>query len=320
MTAFTLSNGALTARVVDTGAALVDLRLAGLDQPLVLGFADLADYETNAQFFGSVVGRVANRVGPGPLTLDGVPVVLDQNAGPYHLHGGATGFSTRVFRAELRGPAAVAFHYDAADGEEGYPGALAVTALYEAAAPATLRLTLTATTTKPTFVNLAHHAYLNLAGEGSIAEHVLEIAADSYLPGDDSLTPTGEIRPVADTVFDFRRPRRIGRASERGGVDYNHNFCLARATRAEPAFAARLSAAGRPTLEIWTTQPGLQLYDGYKIRASARGLDGRRMGPGDALALEGQGWPDAPRKADFPSIRLDPGQVYRQVTEYRFLV
>lgn len=317
MTAFTLSNGALSARVHAIGAALIDLRLEGVDHPLVLGFADLAAYEANAQFFGSVVGRVANRVGPGALSLDGAPVTLAQNAGPYHLHGGATGFATRRFRAEPRGDAAVAFHYTAADGEEGYPGELAVTALYEAVAPATLRLSFTATTTKPTFVNLAHHAYLNLLGSGPIAEHVLEIAADTYLPGDDSLTPTGEIRPVAGGVFDFRAPRRIGRASERGGVDFNHNFCLATATRAEPAFAARLTAPGCPVLEIWTTQPGLQLYDGYKIRP-AIGLDGQPMEPGDALALEAQGWPDAPRKPHFPSVRLDPGAVYRQVTEYRF--
>jgi aldose 1-epimerase len=314
---FWISNGVFTARIATTGAALADVGRAGVPHGLVLGLPDIVAYRANDQLFGAVIGRVANRTVTGAVALDGVALPLAANGGPYHLHGGAGGFATRRFELERLEADCLSLAYASADGEEGYPGALAVLATYEVLPPATLRLTFEATTTRPTLVNLAHHAYLNLNGAGPVADHSLVIAADHYLPGDEDFVPTGDVASVAGTPFDWRAPRPVETAAARG-FDLNHTFCLARGTRAEPAFAARLEVAGRPSLEVWTTQPGLHLYDAYKLRPGTPGLDGTWIGPGDGLCLEAQGWPNAANRLDFPSIRLDPGEHYRQVTEYRF--
>ena len=317
-TATGISNGRLSARVMPFGASLVDLRLEGIDHPLVLGLADLADYPRHGLLFGAVVGRHANRIGGARVQIDGRTYQLEANEPPHHLHGGAGGFGVRDWQLKALSPAAAVFGLISADGDAGYPGALSVTATYQIVTPATLSLTLEARADRTTIVNLCHHPYFNLDGHADVSDHELTIAADRYLPSGPELVPTGEIAPVAGTPFDFRVPRRVGRAVRRSGKIFNHNFCLAYEAPTSPTFAARLRGRTGVTMELWTTQLGVHFYEGYRIANCPPGLDGRRYGPRAGLCLEAQNWPDSPNNSDFPSAILPAGQLYRQVTEYRF--
>jgi aldose 1-epimerase len=314
MQAIDIANGTLKARVLDYGATLADLRLEGWPHPLVLGLADLEAYRDADHYAGAIIGRFANRIAGGRARVAGRDLALPLAAEGNHLHGGATGFARQCWTVADRTADAVTLTLVSPDGHEGYPGTLAVELRY-ALAGAALRIEMAATTDTPTLCNLCHHPYFDLSGEGDVAGHGLRIAADAMLPARDNLVPTGEIRPVAGTQYDFRAARPIGTARPEPG--YNNTYCLAFQASVEPRFAARLAYPGRPALEVWTNQPGLHLYDGYKLRDGLAGLDGRRYGPGAGLCLEAQNWPDSPNHPHFPQALLMPGETYRHVTEYR---
>ena len=313
-----IDNGTLSARLLPLGASLVDLRLVGHDRPLILGFEDEAEYRVGEHYAGAVIGRHANRISGGRAMIDGRPFSLPLNGGAHHLHGGATGLARQVWRVVEQSPTRVVLALDSPDGHEGYPGRLEALASYEIVEPATLRLSFEAVCDRPSLLNLCHHAYFNLSGADDILDHQVQIVADRYTVASDDLVPTGEVRAVEGSAFDLRQPRAVGEARQGLPAGFNHNYCLAETVRPEPAFAARVTVPGGPALEIWTTQTGVHFYDGYKLRQDLRGLDGRRYGPNAGLCLEAQNWPDAVNHPHFPSAEIRPGQVYRQVTEYRF--
>jgi len=307
--------------VIGWGAVIRDLRprhgeMAG--RPLVLGLNRLADYEAHSPYFGAIVGRVANRIGGGRAPLDGTTIALSRNlADGNHLHGGVRGFSHRTWRIEDAGPRSVTLSLLSPDGEEGYPGAVAVRARYRLDGPKVVT-DITATCEAPTFVNLAQHSYFNLDGGGDARAHLLQIASGRVTATDSHLIPTGEIIAVAGTAHDFSEPRPLVRPGE-AAARHDINYCLAGAPRAEPAEAARLTGAKSGlTLRLLTTEPGLQLYDGAHVDVPVPGLDGERYPAHSGLCLEPQRWPDAPNHPHFPTIVLRPGETYRQRTEFHF--
>lgn len=310
-----LAGGGLTARIITYGAAVQDLRLDGHAPPLVLGFEQLDDYLLRSPYFGAIVGRYANRIGGARFALDGREFLVDANQlGKHLLHGGSAGADKRVWTIEDHGPDFAVLGLDFADGEMGFPGNLRARCTYRLAADA-LTVEITATTDAPTLANFSHHSYFNLddGGASPILDHALLLVADAYLPVDGEAIPTGEIRPVTGTPFDFRSSRRIGTDAE-----YDHNFCLAPARRA-PVEVARLSGArSGVTMTVATGEPGLQFYAGLRTARDAPGLDGITYGEHAGLCLEAQVWPDAPNKPHFPQAVLRPGETLRQVTAYRF--
>ncbi|NHF74567.1 aldose epimerase family protein [Paracoccus xiamenensis] len=308
--ALTLTGGGLTARVLTLGATVQDLRMEGVDHPLVLGFDDLAPYLAEGCYFGALVGRFANRIGGAGFTLDGREYRTDANfRGRHTLHGGTEGTHAQIWQVAAQRADAVLLVLDLPDGHMGFPGNLRITVRISLGKRA-LRLSLRAETDAPTPCSLAHHGYFDLDGRGDIRGHQLEIAADHYLPIDDDLIPAGPPAPVAGTAFDFRRPRLIGP----GG--YDHNFCLSDGL-APLRDIARLTGSAGIAMTVATTACGLQFYDGAGM-SDLGGLDGRRYGPFAGVALETQGWPDAPNRPDFPDSILRPGQIWTAETHYRF--
>jgi aldose 1-epimerase len=281
---------------------------------VVLGFPELAGYlAAGDAYLGAIVGRCANRIACGELPLDGHVYRLSRNERSHHLHGGATGFDKKVWRARSRiaeREIAVVLSHTSEDGDEGYPGRVDVEAVYSLTLDDTVRIELRAVTTQPTVVNLTSHPMFNLAGEGrgTILEHELRLDADRYTPVDAELIPTGEIAPVAGTPLDFRRPAEVGL---RLGGDYDHNFVL----NQRDVSAARLVDrwSGR-ALEICTTEPGLQVYTGGKLDGATGGAFERFAG----VALEPQRFPDSPHHPHFPTAILRPGERYAATTELRF--
>jgi aldose 1-epimerase len=318
--------------LLDLGAAVAEVRAPdarGVLANVVLGHHHLGGYATNAPYFGVVVGRCANRIGGARLTLDGRHHALVTNEGPNQLHGGPDGFHARVWT--LDGAATVADDERAAvtlrlvseDGDQGYPGRLEAAVTIAWTVRSELDLTFEARSDAPTAVNLAHHGYWNLAGEGSgtVDDHHLTVHAGAYLPVDDAHLPTGELRPVAGSPFDLRAATRLGdvlRADDHqvaGAKGIDHCFVLTRGDAADDALAlaaeVRDPVSGR-TLRVHTTEPGLQVYAGGYLDGSLVGTSGRRYRQGDGLALEPQRFPDAVRHPHFPSVVLRPGEVYRQ--------
>lgn len=299
---------------------------------VVLGFDALDGYLGPHPYFGAIIGRFGNRIARGRFSLDGREYSLACNDGPNHLHGGGRGFDRRVWAAETRVDAtgaSVVLRRASPDGEEGYPGNLDCVVVYTLTESGELRIESEARTDAPTVVNLTHHSYFNLGGDDSwdILGHVLRLDADAYLPVDEGLIPTGERRSVSGTPFDFRRPlsigARMGARDEqlRRGKGYDHNFALNGWTEGEPRLrpVARLfePISGR-AMEVLTTEPGLQLYTGGALDGSCVGRGARAYGSWAALCLETQTFPDAPNHPDFPSARLDPGDMRRSTTIYRF--
>lgn len=313
---FTIAQGNISAEILTYGAIIRDLKVGG--RSVVLGFEDLADYLAHSPYFGAIAGRHANRIARGCFDIDGARFQLELNEnGRHHLHGGSSGFGRRNWSIADRGPAHVELALVSPDGEGGYPGRVEARCRYEVGAGGVFRISLSAETDRPTLANLAAHSYFNLDGTPNILGHRLEIAADGYLPVDEEAIPTGEIRPVAGTPFDFRVMRVIG--ADGPATNHDHNFCLAGAPVAEPRRIARLEGAlSGLAMEIATTEPGLQFYDGYKLDVPVPGLDGRSYGARAGLCLEPQRWPDSPNHAGFAGAVLRPGEHYRQITEYRF--
>ena len=309
----TIRGGGLTAQVLSYGAVIQDLRLDGHDAPLVLGFGTFAPYLTHSPYFGATAGRCANRIRDGHLALDGVTHQLDRNfLGKHLLHGGAKGMGKRLWEIVATGEDRVTFAITQEDGDMGFPGTLRTEVTFALLPEGVFDIRMTAKTDAPTLCNLAHHSYFTLGGE-TVSDHRLRIAAEHYLPVDEELIPTGEIRPVAGTAFDFRTPAPVRQAHP---VD--HNFCLSAAREPLRPVAWLDNPATGLAMELRTTEPGLQVYDGAKIDIDLPGLNGAPMRAHAGIALEPQVWPDANHHDNFPGAVLRPDETYDQHTQYIF--
>ena len=329
----TNANG-LVLRLTNYGAIVVAVEVPDRDGKLanvILGFDKLAGYLPRHPYFGATVGRFCNRIAKGKFTLEGHEYTLATNDGENHLHGGEQGFDKQVWKAEevtetddrgAQQAVGVKFTRRSPDGEEGYPGNLDVTVVYSLTNDNELKIAFTAITDKPTPVNLTNHNYWNLggAGSGTILDHELQIEADKYLAVDDGLIPTGEFADVKGTPLDFTTPHKIGERLKQiksDPVGYDHCYAL-RSQDGSLALAARVAdpTSGR-VMEIYTTQPGIQLYSGNF-------LDGSETAGGfpqyAAFCLETQHYPDSPNQPDFPTTILKPGETFSQTTVHKFLV
>jgi aldose 1-epimerase len=333
--AIELSNDqGVTARVIALGATLQSLAVpdrSGRSADIVLGYATAKQYLAEPQYFGATVGRYANRIDAGRFTLDGEQYVLPTNDGENHLHGGPKGLDKVVWKVESvsnGSPASVTLSYLSQDGDGGYPGTLDVTAIYSLNDENELSVEYRATTDKPTIVNITNHAYFNLAGEAGdsdVMDHRLALFADQYTPVDATLIPTGELRKVAGTAFDFRKPHAIGDRIRDGsdeqirfGRGYDHNFVVnGRSGLLRPGVRVEDPKSGR-VMEVLTTAPGVQFYSGNFLDGTTVGKSGRVYRQGDAFCLEPQVFPDSPNRPDFPSARLDPGDTYVNRMVFRF--
>jgi aldose 1-epimerase len=321
---YTITNAnGMAAKVTEYGATLTELWVpdrAGTLADVVLGYERLDDYAAAPFYLGATLGRVANRIANGKFTLDGRTYTLATNRAPNHLHGGVRGFDKRIWTSHA-GAGSVAFTYVSPDGEEGYPGMLTVGVTYRLTDANELRIDYTATTDKPTPINLTNHSFFNLAGSGTILDHVLTINADRYTPANASLVPTGDLASVIGTPLDFTTPHRIGEridAMRAVANGYDHNLVLNR-TGDTLSFAARVEEArsGR-VLEIWTTEPGVQFFTGNRFDGSFVGVGGVVYNQHAGFALEPQHFPDAINHPEFPSVVLRPGRVFHSSTVYRF--
>lgn len=322
---FTLTNAnGLLAKVSNYGTIITELHVpdrAGKNGDIVLGFDNLDQYLKGHPYFGCTVGRVANRIAKGRFTLEGKTYNLAVNNGPNHLHGGLKGFDKVVWNADPQAGAALKFTYTSADGEENYPGQLAVTVLITLTDANELSIEYTAVTDKPTPVNLTNHSYFNLAGEDDILSHELMIAADHYTPKDDNNIPTGAVKPVKGTPMDFTKPHPIGaRFSqlEEVPVGYDHNYILKSGGKTLGLAARVFEPKTGRVMEVRTTEPGVQLYTSNFLDGSLIGKRGVRYGQHTGLCLETQHYPDSVNHPAFPSIILRPGKTYHQTTVHKF--
>jgi aldose 1-epimerase len=333
---YTLTNkNGVVLKCIDYGAIITELHVpdkSGKYADVVLGFDKLEGYLEGHPYFGTNAGRCANRIANAKFTLEGKEYTLAANNGDHSLHGGKVGFDKRVWQGKpsltATGPS-VTFKYTSPDGEEGYPGALAVEVTYTLTDNNELVIDYRATTTKTTICNLAHHSYFNLAGHnsGEIKGHELMIAAKNYTPGDDTLIPTGKIAPVAGTAFDFTKLKTIGADFEKAGgkpVGYDLNFVLDKGNTAKPELAARVvePKSGR-VMEVFTTEPGLQFYTGNFLDGTNKGKGGAVYKQYNAFCLEAQKFPDSvnkPEWKDQSNVILKTGETYKQTTTYKFSV
>jgi len=331
----TLKNShGMEVKAINYGAIITSLKVpdrAGKVADVVLGFDQPAGYwaAPPPPYFGAIVGRYGNRIAKGQFAIAGKSYKLATNNGPNHLHGGNRGFDKVLWDMATKDTpqgSSIVFTRTSPDGEEGYPGNLHATVTYTLTEKNELIIEYRATTDKATPVNLTQHSYFNLAGEGSgdILGHQLTINADRYTPVDDTLIPTGELAPVQGTPLDFRQPTAIGARIEddnaqlKAGKGYDHNFVLNR-TGTGPELAARLTdpRSGR-TLEISTTEPGIQFYSGNFLDGTIKGKGGHVYAHRTGLCLETQHYPDSPNQPKFPSTILQPGKVYSSKTVWTF--
>ena len=330
---FVLANShGMTAKIMTYGAIVTELQVPdrnGKLNDVVLGFDNLGDYVKGPPYhpyFGSIVGRVGNRIAKGKFTLNGVTYQLATNNGPNHLHGGLKGFDKVVWTAlpvQVPDGVAVKFSYLSKDGEEGYPGNLKVEVLYTLTEQNELRLDYTITTDKDTPKNVTNHSYWNLAGaeNGGILSHELMLNADRYTPVDDTLIPTGELKPVTGTVMDFRKSTAIGaRLKEVGGnpVGYDHNYVLNGAGKKLDVVARVTEPTSGRIMEVYSTEPGVQFYSGNFLDGSIKGKKGVVYNQYHGFCLETQHFPDSVNQPNFPSYVLKAGQVYASTTIYKF--
>lgn len=329
VTRHVLALGALRVHVIDYGAIVTAIEVpdpAGRTANVVLGLDSLAGYETLSPSFGAVVGRYANRIAGGRFGLDGHTYRLPVNDGPNTLHGGPENFGRQLWQVETVEATRLTLARRSPDGEAGFPGTLDVQVTYSLPGDGVLRIDYDASTDRPTVVNLTNHSYFNLAGEGagSILDHVVHLESDAFTPTDATQIPTGEIRSVAGTPFDFRAPQPLGHRIRAGDPQlvfakgYDHNFVLrGTAGTLRPAATCIDPGSGR-RLDVATTQPALQLYTGNTLDGTLVGPSGRIYRSGDGVCFEAQGFPDAPNRPAFPSAVLRPGERFRSITEFRF--
>jgi len=298
---------------------------------VVLGYDSLDGYRNDKAYLGALIGRYGNRIAHGKFILDGITYTLPQNNGENTLHGGIKGFNKQVWQAEeIPGPngPALRLHYVSKDGEEGFPGNLSVQVIYTWTDQNELKIEYSATTDKDTVLNLTQHSYFNLAGAGSgdVLQHQVTLHSDHFTVIDSTLIPTGEIRSVQGTPFDFRTPVAIGARIDdndqqlKYGIGYDHNWVLESGSSDAPFLAAQAydPHSGR-TLKVWTTEPGIQFYSGNFLDG-IRGKAGKIYNRRDAFCLETQHYPDSPNHPNFPSTVLKPGEHYHSITVYKFSV
>jgi len=327
------ANG-VSATILTYGATLWKMMAPdrdGKSADILLGYDDVASYEKRPNYWGATIGRYGNRIADGKFTLDGKSYQLPQNDHGQSLHGGGKGWDVQNWKVEQikSGPVATAvFSLVSPDGDSGYPGTVKAKVTYSLDEKGNLQIVFEATTDKPTVLNLTNHAIFNMAGEGSprdAMQELLTIPAGHYTPVNDKLIPTGELRDVTGTVFDFRKPRLVGEGIRDGkdeqivmGRGYDHNFALDKGVTKTPELAARLEdpVSGR-VLELLTTEPGVQFYAGNFLDGTFIGKNGHLYRMGDGIALEPQKFPDSPNHPNFPSTRVDPGKPYKHVMIYR---
>ncbi len=330
MNLYTLKNAhGIEARITNFGGILVSLKTPdrnGDPGDIVLGFDTFDEYLNTPRYFGATVGRYANRIAKAKFTLDGVGYTLDKNNGENSLHGGVRGFYKVLWQARevSTDPPALELTYLSKDGEEGFPGNLSTVVTFTLTTKDELRIDYRAVTDKTTVVNLTNHSYFNLAGEGSgtILDQVVNIDADRFMPTDAGLIPTGELKPVKGTPFDFRSPLAIGvhiQADDpqlKLAKGYDHNWVLNHPA-GQLGFAARAvdPKSGR-AMDVLTTEPGLQFYTGNTLEGTGKG--GKAYPPYSGFCMETQHFPDSPNQASFPSTVLRPGQHFESTTIYRF--
>jgi aldose 1-epimerase len=296
---------------------------------VVLGYDELPGYLKETPYFGALIGRYGNRIAKGKFTLDGKEYTLATNNGPNALHGGLKGFDKVVWEPSIKaspeGPS-LELKYVSKDGEEGYPGTLSVTAVYTLTEDNALKVEFTATTDKDTIVNLTHHSYFNLAGKGDILNHEVMMPADKFTPVDSTLIPTGELKPVQGTPFDFRTPTTIGaRISQddeqlKFGGGYDHNWVFGKPIGQLGLMARVYEPTTGRVMEVWSTEPGLQFYSGNFLDGKIKGKGGWVYQFRNGFCMEPQHYPDSPNHANFPSVVLKPGEVYRNTIIYKFSV
>lgn len=330
ITLYTLINDKGASVTLSTvGAGIVSVIVPdtkGLLDDVALGYADPADYFYDGPCAGKVPGRFANRIARGHLRVDGRDYQLDINNGPNALHGGHEGYQNRIWNSELTPDGKVVFTLHSPDGDANYPGALDIKATYSWSDDNTLTLTLEATTDAPSVVNLTNHCYWNLEGHnsGSVLDHTMKLAASRYLPTDDTLIPTGEMAPVADTPMDFTEPKTIRRDITKDfpaliyGKGYDNCWVIDGYDRSlRPCARLEAPACGR-VLEVATDQPAVQVYTGNWLDGSPKNKAGRPYSDYDGVAIECQAMPDSPNHTDFPSTQIYPGDHYCRTIRFKF--
>ena len=333
ITLYTLSNAhGMTVSIMNYGARIVNLMVPdrnGKEGDVVLGFDNLTGYlapeNSKNPYFGATIGRYGNRIAKGRFSIDGKSYQVTLNDKTNTLHGGALGFDRRVWNAEVSStnPPTIVFSRTSPDGEEGYPGTMKVSVRYTLTEKNQIKIYFTATTDKPTVVNLTHHSYFNLAGEGTILDEFLTIDADAYTPVDATLIPTGEIKKVKGTPMDFTKPTAIGaRIKDVGGdpVGYDHNFVLRDSGEGVRKIATVEDPKSGRILTVSSDQPGLQFYSGNFLDGTITGKGGRTYPQYGALCLEPQHFPDSPNEPKFASTVLKPGETYHSTIIYGFSV
>ena len=313
----TLTGGGLTLKLISWGAVVQDLRLAGHGRPLVLGFEEFAHYPAHSPYFGATAGRYANRIRDGRFTLDGAGYQLDRNfLGKHMLHGGSNGLGRRNWHFTNVAKDRAVLEITDRDGEMGFPGTCQLRAIFSLPGDGTLAIQYEGATDKPTLLNLAHHSYFNLGGE-NILGHEIMIGAPNYLPVDGELIPTGEVAPVAGTGHDFRNPRVFAPSGPPSMV-HDHNYCLSDRRVALRQVAQVRSPQSGVTMQVSTTEPGLQFYAGHKLDTPVPGLTGKPYKAYAGFCMEPQVWPDSPNHPGFPQAVLRPGERYVQQSAFRF--
>ena len=327
--AFTLKNAnGIEVQAITYGGIITSLKVPdrnGAIGDIVLGFDSIDGYLKGHPFFGAIIGRYGNRIAKGKFSIDKQEYTLATNNGPNHLHGGARGFDKHVWQAEILTENSLRLSRVSPDGEEGYPGNLQVEVIYSLTNYNELIVDYTATTDQPTHVNLTQHSYFNLAGPGAdILGHELMIDADRYTPVTSELIPTGELAAVAGTPFDFRTPTAIGARINaphpqiKNGQGYDHNWVLNREGTALELAARVLEPSSGRTMEVATTEPGMQFYAGNFLDGTIVGKGGATYGRRSGFCLETQHYPDSPNQPDFPSTLLRPGSTYTSRTVFKF--
>lgn len=321
--------------ITNYGGRIVTIKVPDRDgrfADIALGFDDLDGYLRKNPYFGALIGRYANRIAKGEFKLDGKTYQLPRNNGENSLHGGLKGFDkiawTSRSTSNEHGPA-LRLEYVSVDGEEGYPGTLTAIVTYSLTDANELRIDYEATTDKNTVLNLTNHSYFDLSGQGSgkILDHIATIYADRFTPVNAHLIPTGELRPVAETPFDFRQPKRVGERIDQDdgqlkyGVGYDHNYVLNRNGDGLQLASRVMDPGSGRTIEAFTTEPAMQFYTGNHLAESlVRGKGGVVYGFRSAFCLETQHFPDSPNQPEFPSTELKPGERFQQTTVFRFSV